>query len=161
MHLDELDKRIIAAMQEDFPLIAEPYQQLAKKIGITEEELLLRLNNFRQGGQMRKLGAVLRHREVGYNANALCAWLVPENRIDEISRIMVDNPAVTHCYARVTCPDWPYNLYTMIHARTRDDCHNIAGTLAELAGLNQYIMLYSTHEWKKASMRYFPEYADS
>ncbi len=155
--LDELDKKIIAVMQDEFPLVTEPYREIADKIGISEAELLQRLDNYRQSGQMRKLGAVLRHREVGYAANALCAWIVPDERLNETGKIMSCHPAVTHCYARVSQPGWPYNFYTMVHAHTRDECRALAKGLALDAGLDKYIMLFSTREWKKTSMRYFRE----
>jgi len=155
--LDELDKKIIAAMQDEFPLVAEPYREIAERLGISENELLSRLSQYRQCGQIRKMGAVLRHREVGYAANALCAWVVPDEQLEEIGKFMAGNPAVTHCYVRVSQPEWPYNFYTMLHAHTREECRKIASQLAAATGLNDYIMLYSTKEWKKTSMRYFCE----
>jgi len=155
--LDELDKEIIAMMQEDFPLVPEPYLAIADKLGISEEELLSRLNKYRQSKKIRKMGAVLRHREVGYSANALCAWIVPEERIQEVGEMFAKVAVVTHCYARVTQPGWPYNFYTMLHANTREQCNDIAQSLAEQAELSQYTMLFSTKEWKKNSMEYFKE----
>lgn len=155
--LDELDKKIIAIMQEDFPLVSEPYREIADKLGISEDELLSRLKNYSQSRKIRKMGAVLRHREVGYAANALCAWIVPVERIQEVGEMFAKVAVVTHCYARVTQPGWPYNFYTMLHANTREQCNNIAQELAHEAGLSQYIMLFSTKEWKKNSMQYFKE----
>jgi len=153
--LDELDKKIIAIMQEEFPLVPEPYRAIADRIGISEDELLIRLKKYSQSRKIRKMGAVLRHREVGYAANALCAWNVPEERIQEVGEMFAKNVVVTHCYARVTQPGWPYNFYTMLHANTREQCNVIARELAEQAGLKDYIMLFSTKEWKKNSMQYF------
>lgn len=155
--LDELDKKIIAVMQEDFPLVAEPYREIADQLGISEEELLKRLRTYSQSGKIRKMGAVLRHREVGYAANALCAWIVPKERIQEVGQLFAKVAVVTHCYARVTQPRWPYNFYTMLHANTREQCKMIAQELASQAGLEEYIMLFSTKEWKKNSMKYFKE----
>ena len=79
--MDLIDRKIVIAMQDDFPLVPEPYQELAGRIGISEEELLTRLQKQRRTGCIRKMGAVLRHREVGYTANALCAWIVEEDRL--------------------------------------------------------------------------------
>jgi len=155
--LDTLDKEIIGIMQDDFPLVAEPYREIADKLGISEEELLMRLDHYRQSGKIRKIGAVLRHREVGYAANALCAWIVPEDRIQEIGEMFAKVAVVTHCYARVTQPGWPYNFYTMLHGNTREQCNDLANQLAEQSGLTEYIMLFSTKEWKKNSMQYFKE----
>lgn len=157
--LDNLDKKIIAVLQSDFPLVPEPYRALAKKIGISEQELLARLANYRQSGWLRKMGAVLRHREVGYAANALCVWKVPETRLTEVGQLMSGYRAVTHCYSRISQPEWPYNFYTMLHAHTREECRTLADTLAKAARLDHYVLLFSTREWKKTSMHYFPEFA--
>jgi len=153
--LDALDKKIIAAVQEDFPLVCEPYRELALQIGISEDELLHRLEKFRHQGHMRRMGAVLRHREVGYAANALCAWKVPSERVEAVAALMVAHPAISHCYERVTFPEWPYNFYIMLHRHTQQECRQIAEELAEAVGLSEYRMLFSIREWKKTSMRYF------
>ncbi|MEN6567711.1 MAG: AsnC family transcriptional regulator [Veillonellales bacterium] len=155
--LDSLDKKIIAAMQADLPIVAEPYRELAERLGISETELLRRLKSYRETGKMRKMGAVLRHRIVGYAANALCAWIVPESRRDEIGELFIASEAVTHCYTRLPQADWPYNFYIMLHAHTRQECKMMAAELAQAANIKDYIMLFSTREWKKASMRYFSE----
>ncbi|SDF19803.1 AsnC family transcriptional regulator [Sporolituus thermophilus] len=155
--LDALDKKIIAAMQDEFPLVSDPYRVIAERLGISEDELLRRLERYRQTGQLRKMGAVLRHREVGYAANALCAWVVTPEREEEVGRLMAAHPAVTHCYSRLPAEEWPYNFYTMVHAHTRAECREIVEALARAAGLDQYTMLFSTREWKKTSMHYFRE----
>ena len=153
--LDELDKKIIAIMQEEFPLVPEPYRDIAERIGISEDELLIRLNKYRQSRKIRKMGAVLRHREVGFSANALCAWILPEERIQEVGEMFAKIAIVTPCYARASQSGWPYNFYIMLHANTREHCKIIARELADQAKLTDYIMLFSTKEWKKASMQYF------
>lgn len=157
--LDSLDKKIIAVLQGDFPIVAQPYKELAAKVGISEEELLTRLTTYRQSGQLRKMGAVLRHREVGYAANALCAWIVPESRLAETGSLMSGYRVVTHCYSRIPQPEWPYNFYTMLHAHTREECRALADGLAQAAGLEKYVLLFSTREWKKTNMMYFPEFS--
>ena len=155
--LSEVDKKIVRAMQGDFPIVAEPYKKIAEEVGITEEELLARLEQFRQDGTIRHFGAVLKHREVGFAANVLCVWVVPEERMDEVAANMCSHMAVTHCYDRNTTPDWPYNFYTMIHGSSRENCEEIAAQLAEENNLSQRTMLYTGKEWKKTSMRYFCE----
>lgn len=157
MMLDELDKKIIAALYDDFPLEEEPYRIVAAQIGISEVELIARLEKYRRTGKLRRMGAVLRHREVGYAANALCAWRIPADRLDQAAALMAADPAVTHCYTRVTRPGWTYNFYTMLHGHTREECRKIAAALAAAAGVGDYAMFFSTREWKKTSMRYFQE----
>lgn len=155
--MDELDKKIVRVMQEDFPLVQEPYKLLAAQVGIDEQTLLERLKRFKENGQIRKMGAVLQHREVGFAANVLCAWEIPTERMDEVARSMSRHPSVSHCYDRNTKPGWPYNMYTMIHGHSREECEAIAQELGRANGVSNRAMLYSVKEWKKTSMRYFCE----
>jgi DNA-binding Lrp family transcriptional regulator len=154
---DSLDTAIITAMQADLPLTEEPYRNIAQTLGISQEELLTRLQAYRDDGKIRKLGAVLRHRQVGFAANALCAWIIPLERLDEVGIRLAAEPYISHCYARETHPDWPYNLYTMLHAHSRAECEASAQNLSSLTGITDYILLYSHREWKKTSMCYFHE----
>ncbi|WP_182187995.1 AsnC family transcriptional regulator [Pectinatus frisingensis] len=155
--MDALDKKIIKVMQNDFPLVAKPYEELADRIGISEAELLERLKKYKQNGQIRKMGAVLGHYTAGFSANVLCAWVVPKERMDETGRAMAANAAVSHCYDRTTTPEWPYNVYTMIHAKTHNECNAIVDELARENNLDRRVMLYSVKEWKKTSMHYFQD----
>lgn len=156
-NLTQLDKEIIKVLQGDFPLCEEPYKVLAEKVGITEEEFLNHVKNFVEEKKIRKMGAVLRHREAGFKANALCAWEVPQEKIDDVAKIMSENPSVSHCYDRTTAPNWNYNLYTMIHAKSRAECDEIISNLSELTGIKNFQILYSKKEWKKTAMKYFCE----
>ena len=155
--LSRQDKEIIKALQEDFPLCEEPYKILAERVGISEEEFLRRGKELVDEKKIRKMGAVLRHREVGFNANALCAWEVPPDKLDETAQIMITQAAVSHCYDRTPAPNWNYNLYTMIHAKTRDECDEIISVLSALTGITNYKILYTKKEWKKTGMKYFCE----
>ncbi len=155
--IDELDRKIVRALQGDFPLVAEPYKVMAEQCGISEEEFLARVEVMRAEKKIRKMGAVLRHREVGFKANVLVAWEVPAERLDEVARQMAESPHVSHCYDRNTAPDWPYNLYTMVHGTSREDCEEIVEGLAAETGITNRTMLYTKKEWKKTSMRYFTE----
>ena len=144
-------------MQEEFPLCEEPYKILAQRVGITEEEFLRRVKELVDEKKIRKLGAVLRHREIGFKANALCAWLVPPDKLDAAAQIMSCHAAVSHCYDRTPAPNWNYNLYTMIHASSREECEKIIGALADATGVTDYEILYTKREWKKTAMKYFRE----
>lgn len=155
--LDATDKAVIRALSGDFPLVEEPYRVLAESIGLTEEEFLARVQNLAAQKKIRKVGAVLRHRNVGFAANALCAWIVPDERLDEVARNMSRHRAVSHCYDRSTAEDWRYNLYTMIHAKSREECESIAAELADENDVHQRVMLYTKKEWKKTGMKYFCE----
>ena len=151
------DKEIIKVLQEEFPLCEEPYKVLAEKVGISEEEFLKRVQKLVDEKKIRKMGAVLRHREAGFKANALCAWSVPPEKLDEIAKIMSSHPAVSHCYDRTTAPNWFYNLYTMIHAKSREECNEIISELSKTTGIENFQIMYSKKEWKKTGMKYFCE----
>ena len=153
--INELDKKIICALQGDFPLVAEPYKVLAEKAGVSEELFLERVKAMEK--KIRKMGAVLRHREVGFSSNVLVAWKVDPERLDEVAKQMAASPSVSHCYDRTTAPDWPYNLYTMVHGHSREECERIVAGLAAETGVEERAMLYTKREWKKVSMRYFQE----
>ena len=115
------------------------------------------MRSVREKRRIRKMGAVLQNRAAGFTANVVSEWVVPPESVDEIARCMCESPAVSHCYDRDTAEDWPYNVYTMIHAKSRDECEEIAAALAAECGLSERVMLYSVKEWKKTSMRYFCE----
>lgn len=151
------DKDVIRALQDDFPLCEEPFKCLADKIGMPEDEFIERVKALAAQKKIRKMGAVLRHREAGFTANALCAWRVPPDRLDAIADKMSSNPAVSHCYDRNTAPNWNYNLYTMIHAKSRAECEKIVAALADECRIDNFQILYTTREWKKTSMRYFAD----
>ena len=157
IEIEEIDKKIVRLLQGEFPLVAEPYKELAAEIGITEEELLARISAMREDKKIRKMGAVLRHREVGFTANCLCVWNVPDARVDEVAKRMAEHPRVSHCYDRNREADWQYNLYTMIHGYSRAECEGIAAELAVATGIDDRRMLYTKREWKKTSMKYFTE----
>ncbi len=157
MSLNAVDKAVVRALQGDFPLVAEPYRLLAESVGLTEEEFLARVKTMAAEKKIRKMGAVLRHREVGFNANALCAWCVPPDNLDAAAQVMSSHAAVSHCYDRTPAPNWNYNLYTMIHAKTRSECETIINELAALVGVDDYKILYTKREWKKTGMKYFCE----
>lgn len=153
--VSELDKNVIRALQGDFPLVEEPYKELAARAGVSEEVFLARVKEMTEQKMIRKMGAVLRHREVGFSANVLCAWAVPPERLDEVAKAMATSVSVSHCYDRNVAPGWPYNLYTMIHAHSRAECEQIAERLGKENHVSRRVMLYSKKEWKKTSMQYF------
>ena len=106
--------------------------------------------------KIRKMGAVLRHRESAAR-NVLVAWKVDPECLDKVAKQMAASPSVSHCYDRTTAPDWPYNLYTMVHGHSREECERIVAGLSAETGVEERAMLYTKREWKKVSMRYFQE----
>lgn len=155
MHLSELDRLIIARLQGDLPLRPDPYAAVAAEVGITEEELLQRIDGYIASGIMRRMGTILRHHRAGYLANAMCCWNVPEERVEEVGAAMAAFREASHVYRRPTYPDWPYNLFTMLHGRSKEELEATARKIAARTGITDYKLLYSTREFKKTSMNYF------
>jgi DNA-binding Lrp family transcriptional regulator len=155
--LSDLDKKVILALQRDLDICPQPFLEIAETLEMEEEELLAAIRSLMTRGYIRRFGATLRHQQSGYEANALVAWAVPETDLKRIGQLLAGQRAVTHCYARRPAPTWPYNLYTMIHGRTRDECVRIAAEMAAATGIDCYEMLFSETELKKTTMRYFKE----
>ena len=153
--IDELDKKIIGLLQKDLPLDPRPFKLLAGKIGITEDQFVERVKSLIEMGVIRRFGATLYHQEAGFSSNAMVAWIVPEDRIEDIGMAMSEFREVTHCYQRRTQKGWKYNLYTMIHGDSRDECHEIARRLSLSTGIKDFVLLFSEKEFKKTSMEYF------
>lgn len=153
--LNDLEKKIIAAIQSDMPICKQPYAELAKGLGITEATFIEILESLNAGGVMRRFGATLRHQKSGFSANAMVAWQVDEKRVAAVGERLARFREVSHCYHRKATKDWPYNLYTMVHAADKDACRRIAQKMAKAAAINTYALLFSQRELKKTSMRYF------
>ncbi len=152
----ELEKKLIALIQADIPVTERPFLELAREIGAEEEDVLETLRRLQKDGIIRRFGVTIRHQISGYQANAMVAWQVSEDRIDEVGKMMAAFEGVSHCYRRNPVDGWPYNLYTMIHAKTEKGCHELAEAMSTLASVKNYTLLFSRDELKKTSMKYFP-----
>ena len=150
--IDTIDQRIIRRLQQNFPLTAAPYQQLANEIGISETELLERLEKMKMCGVLRKMGAVLQHRNAGFQGNALCCWQAPEERVLEVAAQMAASPSVSHVYLRQPHPKWPYNLYTVFHSHNRAQCQALIHEMAQRIDLSNYQILFSRKNWKRSQL---------
>jgi siroheme decarboxylase len=154
--LTNLEKKIIASLQEDIAVTATPYLEIANNLGVSEKTLLEALKSLCDRGIIRRYGATLRHQKTGFTANAMAAWQVDEDRIDEVGDKMASFSEVSHCYRRNPTSRWPYNLYTMIHASDGAACRQTAQNMSEAASVKNYTLLFSRRELKKTSMVYFP-----
>lgn len=153
--LNEGDVALVQALQQSLPVASRPFWPLAQQLGLSEAALLAQARGLKERGLMRRFGAVLYHREAGFAANAMVCWRADPARVEELGQALAAFPQVTHAYQRPTYPDWPYGVYTMIHARTRQECHALAATMAEKIGLKDYLLLFSTKEYKKQRVSYF------
>ncbi len=153
--LSKLEKKIIAALQGDIPVIERPYLKLAEDIGISEEDFLKVMNDLNDQGLIRRFGATLKHQNSGYKANAMVAWIVDEQKAVETGTKMASFDEVSHCYRRNPVPGWDYNLYTMVHATSEEECYSIVKKISDAVSIDEYSVLFSRKELKKTSMKYF------
>ena len=156
----DLEKKIIALVQGDIPVEPRPYLSIAGKLGVDEETVLSVLKDLCERGVIRRFGATLRHQKSGFTANAMVAWVVDEDRVNEVGKMMADFDQVSHCYRRDPAPGWPYNFYTMVHSTDEPACREIAGRISQKTGVNTYAVLFSRKELKKTSMQYFGDEPD-
>lgn len=154
--LTELEQRILCSIQKDIPLTQHPYAQMADNLNIDEETFLKALRGLCDRGIVRRFGATIKHQKSGFQANAMIAWQVKASDVDTAGKIMASFKQVSHCYHRTANHDWPYNLYTMVHAKDETSCRNIARRISEKTGVDNYTLLFSVEELKKTSMQYFP-----
>ena len=149
-----LTPELLAMLQTDLPLSPEPFAQLAAAHGRSEEEVRAALRSCLADGRMRRYGALVNHRRLGFTANAMLVLRVPEERIEEVGTRLSASPEVSHCYQRPPFEEFPYNLYAMVHARDRAQCLEIAGALVEGSGIAEWAALFSTKEYRKSSPDY-------
>ena len=159
--MTELEIKVVKALQEDLPLDPRPFVVVAARIGLTEDELLAVARDLRERGVIRRFGAAVRHRRLGYRANGMSVWNVPAERLDEVGRLLAGYEQVSHCYVRPRFDDFAYNLYAMMHAADRGAVEALAADVAEASGISDYRLLFSQRELKKSSMRFFTEEEDA
>lgn len=153
--LTDLEKKIIACVQEDIAVTRRPYLEMARRLDLPEDQFLQTLQDLCERGVIRRYGATIRHQKSGFSANAMIAWRVDESRIDEVGSRMAAFKQVSHCYRRNPTENWPYNLYTMIHARNETACVETSRQMSIAAGVKDFTLLFSRRELKKTSMKYF------
>ena len=157
MGLNRADQRLIAAIQCGLPLVSRPFAEIAATIGMSEGEVIERIRALLADGTIKRLGVVVRHHELGYRANAMAVWNVPDEQVDELGRRIGEVEFVTLCYRRPRrLPDWPYNLFSMIHGQDRNAVlHNIERLIA-LCGLEEipHEILFSRRRFKQCGAHY-------
>lgn len=154
MELSALDQAIYIYLQGDLPLCTRPYKELAERLQLPEESIIERIRELQAAGKIRRLSAVLRHREAGYQANAMVVWQAEPERIDRCGELLAGHAAVSHCYLRAVTEEFPWPLYTMVHARSEAALTAAVEELAQLSGLDEYQIIRSVREFKKSSMRF-------
>ncbi|WP_147820050.1 siroheme decarboxylase subunit beta [Salidesulfovibrio onnuriiensis] len=155
MIFTETEERILALAGGDIPDHPEPFKIIAEQAGADEAEVIDLLTRLRDSKVIRRFGATLRHQKAGYGHNAMVAWRVPEERIEEVGEIFASRPEISHCYVRRTYPEWTFNFYTMIHGERPGHCAEVVTELEEATGIDDNCVLNSIKELKKTSMVYF------
>jgi len=147
--LDEIDESLLSELSKGFPLVSQPFSYLAAKLGISSEEVLTRFVHLKQTGVIRRFGATLKPNNIGFMANAVIAWRVPPERVDEIGVYFSSFREITHCYERKPVPgQWEYNLYIVMHAHERQAIEEMVNRLVENIGISEYVILYSKRDLK-------------
>ncbi|MGB6463053.1 MAG: Lrp/AsnC family transcriptional regulator [Nitrosotalea sp.] len=154
----EEDKKYIRELQKDLEIAERPFLKAAQNLGITEEQVLEKAKYYEEIGVMRRFAAILRHREVGFLANGMIVWKVPEERIEQVGAQLGAFPQVSHCYQRPVYPDWPYNVFSMVHCKSNDDAQKIAREIQDQIDVHDYKILFSSREFKKTRVEYFVEH---
>lgn len=152
--MDKTTKTVLALASGDLPIEPRPFDEWADEANVETEEFLAILSRERDRGPVRRFGAVLRHTESGYVQNAMVAWIADADSADAAARVMTKCDAVSHCYLREPAPDWPYTLYTMIHATSHEELVAVIEDLSSRTGLSDYTVLETVRELKKTSPRY-------
>ncbi len=148
---------IMKELQQDLPLSPTPFKDIAKRFQVEEETFFSFLHYLKTSKKMSRFAGILKHRNLGFTANAMVVWEISENIIPPFVDHAVTYPSISHCYERVTYPEWPYNIYTMIHGRSREITQKVVDELSSKFGITRYEVLYSSKEYKKQRVDYFSQ----
>ena len=156
MHLAEFDRLLIAATQSGLPLVARPYEAVGAMLGVSSDAVRERFAALLESGLVRRIGAVPNHYRLGYSANGMTVWDVDDARVDELGERVGALPGVSHCYRRPReLPRWPYNLFAMLHGRSREEVERQRVEVRALLGdaSRADAVLYSSAVLKKTGLR--------
>jgi DNA-binding Lrp family transcriptional regulator len=155
---DEFDIAVVRATQGDFPVIEHPYEPAARELGVPVAKLLEHMQGMQERGVLRRVAAILFHRRAGFSANGMGVWKVPDSKICEYGPKMAAFRGISHCYERPTYEDWHYQIFTMAHGRSKDECDAILDAIAqEMPDIEDRATLYSSTEFKKVRLLYFTD----
>jgi siroheme decarboxylase len=156
MALDDFDRALIAATQAGLPLLPQPYEAVGAQLGVSGERVRERLGQMLASGLVRRIGAVPNHYRLGFTANGMSVWDVDDAQVDVLGAQVGALAGVSHCYRRPRhLPDWPYNLFAMLHGRSREEVLAQAQEVHRLLGpaCRHHDMLFSTAILKKTGLR--------
>jgi siroheme decarboxylase len=155
---DDTDVAVVRATQGDLPVVSEPYAAAARELGMPVAQLLEHLNGMVERRLLRRVAAILFHRRAGFSANGMGVWRVPDDKIAEYGPRMAAFRGISHCYERPTYEDWRFQIFTMAHGRSKEECDAILDAIeAEMPGIQERATLYSSTEFKKVRLLYFTD----
>lgn len=153
----EDDKEFIRHLQKDLPVVDRPFLASANALGMTESQVFEKLQYYEEIGVMRRYAAILRHRDVGFTANGMIVWKVPEDKIEPVGEKLGAFPQISHCYQRPVYADWPYNVFSMVHCKSVAEAEDMAKDIQKHIQVDDYRILFSSREFKKTRVEYFTE----
>ena len=156
--IDQRDRELMGALQNEIPLVSTPFAVIGQSIDMSEKEVIKRSERLKRGTLRRFCAAPAR--KTGFSASAMGVWIVPEATVEQTAAKMSQHREVSHCYLRPVYADWPYNLYTIVHGRSVDECESIINDLAIDTGVEARQALYPTREYKKARISLFSAEAE-
>ncbi len=155
---NDVERRILAALQEGLPRSRTPFEDMARDVGISTSELLAVLERWKADGTMRRIGAIVDHFRVGVGEGAMVVWKVEPGRAAEVGAIFAGVEEVSHAYERQTPPGWEYNVYTMVHGPTREVVRQTVERMSQAASVAEYEILWTVKELKKVPPKYVSDF---
>ena len=157
MELSDHEKKLVAALGDGLPLVSRPFAVIAEQVGISEAAVIETLSAMQVDGRIKRFGLIVRHHELGYRANAMTVWDVADDKVAQVRRCFGEFDFVTPCYHRPRrLPDWPYNLFCMVHGQKRDDVLEQVEQLARTCGADAAArdVLFSSRRFKQRGAHY-------
>ena len=152
--LSHAHRVLINELQQDLPLVQRPFDEVSARLGMETDEFLAQCRSLLQRGIMRRYGASINHRAVGYTANAMVCWIASLDKVQVAAKMLAGLTAVSHCYERKINPLWPYNLFCMVHSHNNEACEEVADKVSRETGLKDNVLLFSVKEYKKVRVNY-------
>lgn len=149
--MDSIDLALLFYLAEDIPLNLEPFKTIGVTLGIEESEVIHRLKGLQNKGCLKRVAPILYHHKTSFKYNALTVWVAPEEQVSALVNCLMSFTHVSHVYERATCGEWQYNIYGMMHGKSKADIHQLIDSVKETVGDISYKVIYTTKEWKKTS----------
>jgi len=153
------DRALIRAVQRGLPIVSRPYAEIARQLGSSEQDVISRLQQLMDKGAIKRYGIVVRHKELGYTENGMVVWNIPDDKVEKIGMCIGKYSSVTLSYRRPRrLPEWPYNLFTMIHGSSREEVSKNVAEIVKNCGLHgiEHSILFSTRRFKQRGASYVP-----